>query len=101
MEITEYCIARNIELIGEYVDIDASGLDMNRPAFRQMLSDAQRHPEWNVIVVSNTSRVSRNALQLFECKEQLNNSGIRFVSVSEEQDDFGRGWLIKTLMEKG
>ena len=55
-----YCNRVGFELVKEYVDEAQSGANDNRVSFRQMIKDAEKYPEWDMILVYDYSRFARN-----------------------------------------
>lgn len=61
----------------------ASGKNMDRPAYREMMA---RLVEGDEVVVESYSRMSRSVGDLLETVEKLNEMGVRFVSKKESLD---------------
>lgn len=59
-----------------YKDEKYSGLNENRPAYRKMLSDAKLG-KYDIILVSDFSRISRSVFTLLKVKKALENMGIK------------------------
>ena len=94
-------IGNQIELCREYIrlhngpeaadaalvfeDEGFSGGNLNRPAFRQMLSAARSH-EISAIVVYRLDRISRNISDFSALIEELSRLGVAFISIREQFD---------------
>ena len=59
-----------------YKDEKYSGLNENRPAYRQMLSDAKLG-KYDIILVRDFSRISRSVFTLLKVKKALEKMGIK------------------------
>ena len=72
-----------------------SGKDMNRPQLRAMLDFVR---EGDVVVVESYSRLARNTKDLLSIIEQLENKGVKFISLKENIDTTTpQGRLMLTL----
>lgn len=81
-EIKKYCEQNNYELIDTYQDLDISGGTDNRPSFQRMFEDAKKK-KFEVVVVYNLSRFSRNVQHTIKYVEELNDLDIEFASTKE------------------
>ena len=73
-----------------------SGKDMNRPQLRAMLDFVR---EGDVVVVESYSRLARNTKDLLSIIEQLENKGVKFISLKENIDtNTPAGRLMLTFM---
>lgn len=84
--IDNYCKKHGINLVHKYCDRAYSGTTDQRPAFQQMMHDAENHPEWNTILIYDFSRFARNHADAIKYKQMLRYNGISVVSVTQ---DFG------------
>ena len=83
-----YCEAHDWEVARSYRDEGRSARTddlANRPAFREMLADAEAG-RLDVIVVHKLDRFARNLRVTLETLEQLERSRVGFVSISEQMD---------------
>ncbi len=84
----------------EYLEAGRTGTNSNRPVFRQMLEEVFRPgSRIGTIVVTHTSRFSRNATEARVIKEKLRKIGVRVVSISQETHDDPMGQLIEGIFE--
>jgi site-specific DNA recombinase len=83
--IRSYCQAQGLELYHIYADEGLSGARQDRPALAELLGNLQRN-NIKAVVVWKFDRIARNARHLLEIVETLQNSNIRFVSVTESFD---------------
>ncbi len=81
-ECTDWANKNNIEIINIYKDEAISGRTDRRPAFQQMISDAQRDM-FDCIVVWKGDRFSRSRADAAKYKTMLKKLDIRVLSVTE------------------
>lgn len=77
--------ATAVETAVVYEDEGFSGGNLDRPQFKQMMTDI-RHKKISAIVVYRLDRISRNIGDFAGLIEQLGNLGVQFVSVREQFD---------------
>src|ERR687898_314531 len=83
-----YCETHGLEAVHVYRDEGRSGRtdDLSkRPAFRQMLNDAEAGL-FDVVVVHKLDRFARNRRVAFEAFERLAKARVGFVSLSEQME---------------
>ena len=68
-----------------FYDDDRTGTNFNRKGFQDMYAEAQKG-NINVIIIKDTSRFGRNWVQSGLYFEQIENMGIRFISIQESID---------------
>jgi len=83
--LLEYVKAHEWEVFKIYEDGGFSGKDTNRPAFQQMLKDAELK-KYNVLVVYKIDRLSRSILDFHTTMKFLEKQEISFVSVTQQFD---------------
>jgi site-specific DNA recombinase len=70
-----------------YADFGISGSSTDRPALKAMITAALTRPApFDVILVDDTSRLSRNLAEAMQLKQQLEFAGIRLIAVSQGVD---------------
>jgi site-specific DNA recombinase len=70
-----------------YLDEAISGVGSDRPALVRLLDDAERSPRpFDIVLMDDTSRLSRNLGEAFRIYERLNFLGVRVVAVSQGFD---------------
>jgi DNA invertase Pin-like site-specific DNA recombinase len=75
-------------IVAEYIDEGRSARSEDiskRPKFKEMLEAAKRR-EFDVLIVHKLDRFARNLLTTLRCFDELSQSGITFISVSEQID---------------
>ncbi len=85
LALREYAGARDLEIVGEYVDIGISGSKENRPSLDRLMMDARRR-RFDAILVARFDRFARSTRHLVLALEEFNALGIDFISVSESVD---------------
>src|SRR3712207_1127151 len=83
-----YCQVHGYQVVSRYRDEGKSARTdnlANRPAFRQMLADAEAG-RFDVLIVRKLDRFARNLRVTLETLDRLTRAGVAFVSVSENMD---------------
>ena len=80
-----YAARAGLEIVGEYIDLAASGRKENRPQL-QALMRAARHHEYACILVWKFDRFARSVSHLIKALEEFHHLGIRFISVQDQID---------------
>ena len=83
--LIEYVKAHDWELFKTYEDGGFSGKDTNRPAFQEMIHDAELK-KFDILVVYKIDRLSRSILDFHTTMKFLEKQGISFVSVTQQFD---------------
>src|SRR5256886_12987111 len=78
-----YCLARDWEVAGLYVDDGHSGRNIRRPAYQKMLAERDR---WDAILVIKMDRIHRNARNFMDMMDNLGAWEKDFVSATESLD---------------
>jgi DNA invertase Pin-like site-specific DNA recombinase len=70
-----------------YADSAVSGRSTDRPQFKRMMAAARSEPRpFDIILIYDTSRLSRSLVDVLKIYEELNFLGIRVVAVSQGID---------------
>jgi DNA invertase Pin-like site-specific DNA recombinase len=85
VELRRYCAARGWAIAREYVDQGVSGAKERRPALDDLVRDAKRR-RFDVLVVWRLDRLGRNLRHLILLLDDLQATGVAFVSLSEGID---------------
>jgi putative DNA-invertase from lambdoid prophage Rac len=85
VELRRYCEARGWAITREYVDQGVSGAKESRPALDELAKDAKRR-RFDVLVVWRLDRLGRNLRHLILLLDDLQATGVAFVSLSEGID---------------
>ena len=85
LELRRYCEARGWAIAREFVDHGVSGAKERRPALDDLVRDAKRR-RFDVLVVWRLDRLGRNLRHLILLLDDLQATGVAFVSLSEGID---------------
>lgn len=80
-----FCRDRGWSIVGEYIEPGVSGTTGNRPAFQEVLSDAERG-KLDVLLTHQLDRFYRNLLEQLQTLGQLGKCGVGYLSVTEQID---------------
>lgn len=89
----------DIELESFYIDNGNSGMNYNRPAFEQMLADAEQG-KINCILTKDLSRLGRNGIDTgYYIEKNFPSIGVRYIAVNDNVDsdrlnDSGAGIMM-------
>lgn len=81
--LRSYCLARDWEIVGEYVDPGFSGRNIRRPQYTKMFEDIKK---WDGILVMKMDRIHRNRLNFIGMMEDLGKKDKQFISMNESLD---------------
>ena len=81
-------------IVDEYADHAISGSDSRRPQYQAMLKAATRG-EFDVLLIDDQSRLTRDALESEKTFRKLEFSGIRIVGVSDGYDSTSKSRRIQ------
>ena len=97
--IAAYCQGYGLELAEIYADEGISGASTEkRPGFLQLLKDAKTG-KFSCLVICSLSRFGRNARELLNNYDELENHGVKLIFLKESIDTstpYGR--LLRTVM---
>ena len=83
--LIDYVKSHKWELYKTYEDGGFSGKDINRPAFQEMMKDAEAK-KFDVLVVYKIDRLSRSVLDFHTTMKFFEKQNISFVSVTQQFD---------------
>ncbi|MGL6200401.1 MAG: recombinase family protein [Lachnospiraceae bacterium] len=79
-------MSSDIELSDYYIDNGTTGMNYNRPAFEQMLQDAE-NGRINCILCKDLSRLGRNSIDTgYYIEKHFPTKGVRFIAVNDDFD---------------
>ncbi|MDZ4821372.1 MAG: recombinase family protein, partial [Planctomycetota bacterium] len=97
-QMRDWCKARGYLVGAEYVEPGASATDDRRPIFQQMISEATRNPApFEAIIVHSLSRFFRDALEFALYERNLNRSGVKFESMTQQTSDDPAGGMARKI----
>ena len=82
-KLRSYCIARDWEIAGEYIDDGYSGRYVKRPAYNRMIEEINK---WDALLVIKMDRIHRNSKNFMMMMEYLKKQEKEFVSMTESLD---------------
>jgi len=88
LDLRQFAAERGLTVVQEYSDVGISGNKARRPALDKMLEDA-RHRRFNVLIVWSCDRLARNTKHFLQVLDELDSSGIQFISQRECFDTSG------------
>jgi site-specific DNA recombinase len=92
-----YAERNQLEIGQQFEDRAISGMSKNRPGFKAMLAAAERG-EFDVLVVDDLSRFSRDDVEMKQTIRRLKFRGIRVIGASDGYDSFAKGEKIQSSM---
>lgn len=96
--IREFCKARGIDLVEEYVDLGISGAQERRPALIKMMGDAQKRA-FDVVIVAGLDRISRSTKHFLSLFEDMRHYKVGLISLREQLDfTTPTGMLVATIL---
>ena len=99
-QMEEYCKSKGWHVQKTYVEPGASARDENRPAFKEMIADAQaKHRQFDVIVTLTTSRFFRDATKARVYKHKLAKAGVKVVATHQQVADDPMGMFMEGIFE--
>jgi len=97
-DLRELAAQRGIEVVAEYQDCGISGSKARRPGLDLLMADARRK-KFSVVLVSAFDRVARSVRHFLQVIDELESSGVVFISRREQVDTSGMmGRLFLTLI---
>jgi site-specific DNA recombinase len=81
--LQNFCLAKQWEIVGTYIDGGYSGTNTKRPEYTRMFEQKET---WDAILVIKMDRIHRNSKNFLDMMELLAKSNKEFVSMSESLD---------------
>jgi len=78
-----YCMAREWNIAGEYIDAGYSGRNIRRPQYIKMFSEGSK---WDGILVIKMDRIHRNRANFIDMMRDLKEKDKEFISMNESLD---------------
>ena len=86
MILQQFCVEQNIQIYNFYIDDGFSGLNFERPAFQQMLRDAESGL-FNHVITKDLSRLGRDYLQTgYYTEVYFPQNHIRYIAIYDGID---------------
>lgn len=93
-----YCEAKQLHVVGEYIDRAISGTTDNRPDFQRMIKDAKKQ-QFAFVIVYRFDRFARNRYDSAIYKKELESYGIRVLSTEESIGTGDEGIILESIYE--
>jgi predicted site-specific integrase-resolvase len=84
-QLDAYAQLHQWKVVKTYQDAGISAKNTDRPAFQEMMKDAESG-KFDVVMVTKVDRISRNLVDLCQLVNRLDEQGIAFVSASQQFD---------------
>ena len=81
--LEDHCLAEGFDIAGVYEDDGYSGRNVNRPAYRRLMSEMD---DWDILVVLKMDRIHRNSRNFMAMMDELEKHHKEFVSCYEALD---------------
>lgn len=96
--LREYCRLNNITDVELFTDENQSGAKSSRPALDRMMSMV-RNKEIEKVICYSLSRLGRSTTHLLKLMDEMNNCGVKFISLSERlETETPAGRMIFTVL---
>ena len=96
--IKEYCRKEGYTLIKIYIDEAISGTSIDdREEFLQMIEDSKKK-EFSHVIVHKFDRFARNRYDHAIYEKQLNENGVKLISVLEQLNDSPEAVILKSVL---
>ena len=84
--LSDYCAQNNFQIHKVYVDDGYSGLNFDRPGFRELLEDVERGAV-NLVITKDLSRLGRDYIMTGYYSEIFFHAkGVRYIALADEVD---------------
>lgn len=93
----KHAVESGDEIVGEYIDRAKSARTDNRPSYQRMMKDAKTGI-FEKILVYKLDRFARNVKDHYDYKYDLEKTGVRICSVTEDIPDTPEGELFEGLI---
>lgn len=94
----EFAKKNDYTIVGEYIDRALTGTTDNRPQFKQMIEDSNKH-FFNGVLVYQLDRFARNRYDSAIYKNKLKNNNVRVFSAKENITDDQNGVILESVLE--
>jgi DNA invertase Pin-like site-specific DNA recombinase len=78
------------EIAAEYVDVGGSGLTSNRPGIRRLLTDLERGPKVDYLLIQDVTRLSRSPVTHEQLFSALSRSGTKLLTTEDAGGSLAR-----------
>ena len=86
--LTDYCLQHGYSIYKVYIDDGYSGLNFNRPGFKELLEDVERGAV-NMVITKDLSRLGRDYIMTGYYSEIFfQTKGVRYIALADDVDSF-------------
>ncbi len=83
----KYAQENNLTIVDTYIDRATTGLNDQRPAFQQMLSDCAKPVPWDIVLVYAIDRFGRNSIEIAVNKQKLKKNKKTLISATQRTSE--------------
>jgi len=95
----EYCDANEYKIIEDFADIGYSGNNLERPGLTKMMNKIKNAPMYDIVLVTNISRISRNVNEAWWFSNELKKRDVKLLCIQDIEDDLASFIDIQILMK--
>ena len=83
--IDNYVKKKNIKIDHYYIDDGYSGINFDRPQFKQLLKDVENRKITKAVIVKDLSRLSRNMEDIYEIEKRVSKQNVELISLCDNE----------------
>ena len=83
--IDNYVKKKNIKIDHYYIDDGYSGINFDRPQFKQLLKDVENRKITKAVIVKDLSRLSRNMEDIYEIEKRVSKQNVELISICDNE----------------
>ena len=83
--IDNYVKKKNIKIDHYYIDYGYSGINFDRPQFKQLLKDVENRKITKAVIVKDLSRLSRNMEDIYEIEKRVSKQNVELISICDNE----------------
>ena len=83
--IDNYVKKKNIKIDHYYIDDGYSGINFDRPQFKQLLKDVENRKITKAVIVKDLSRLSRNMEDIDEIEKRVSKQNVELISICDNE----------------
>ena len=83
----DFAKQNELQVLDTYIDRAMTGTNDNRPAFQQMLKDAEKTVMWDIVLVYAIDRFGRNSIEIAVNKQKLKKNKKMLISATQRMSE--------------
>lgn len=83
----DFAKQNGLQVLDTYIDRAMTGTNDNRPAFQQMLKDAEKPVMWDIVLVYAIDRFGRNSIEIAVNKQKLKKNKKMLISATQRMSE--------------